>query len=115
MREGLAREIWQLKWQVSLATASLDFSEDAPARNRLCFRQLLKPKQSRNDRNLPLPSIGVAKLKQLLDLDICDALELLWFEDLNGVFWTRHTQNGKLNGYKAEADAYFEKKRKCSE
>jgi len=74
---------------------------------------LLKSKSSRNNRNLPLPSIGVAKLKQLLDLGVSNALDLLRFEDVIGVFYSRRTHNAKLNSWKAEADQYFQKKKQC--
>jgi len=109
---GLARDIRILKSQLESATAVLDFSDDAPARNKLCFWRLIKQKRSRNSRDLPLPSVGLAKLKKLMDLGVKNVVDLLRFEDETCVFYNRRSGNVKLNGWKADADLYFEKKRK---
>lgn len=57
-----------MKSQLEAATAVLDFSEDTPTRNKLCFKRLMEQKRSRNSRDLPLSSIGIAKLKKLMEL-----------------------------------------------
>jgi len=112
VQHSLERSIRTLKWQLESVTASLDFSDDAPAKNKLCFRKLMDMKRSRNNRDLPLPSVGIAKLKKLIDLGVCNAVDLLRFEDDTGVFYNKRSGNSKLHGWKAEADLYFNKKRK---
>ena len=111
VREGLLREIRNLKWRLQSATASLDLSDGGPARNKLCFRRLLKDKRSRNNRQLPLPSLGVAKLQQLTQLGVNNAVELLAFDDVNGVFWSQRTRNQKLYNWKREVEEQCEAKR----
>lgn len=112
VHDDLARATCILKSQLESATSALDFSEDAPARNKLCFRRLMEQKRSHNSRDLPLPCIGISKLRQLVDLGMNNAVDLLRFEDESGVFYNRRSGNAKLNGWKAEADLYFEAKRK---
>ena len=112
VRDGLLREIRHLKWRLESARASLDFSDTAHPRNKLCFKQLLKDKRSRNNRQLPLPSVGVAKLKQLMALGINNAVDLLEFEDVNNVFWSHRTRNAKLNSWQTEAKQFFNAKKR---
>ena len=108
--EGLLQSIRNLKWRLQSATAALDLSEEGHARNKICFRRLLRDKRSRNNRNLPLPSIGVAKLKQFLELGVNNAVELLDFDDVNGVFWSNRTRGQKLSNWKMEVEQHFEEK-----
>ena len=111
VRDSLLREIRNLKWLVQSAEAALDLSEDGPARNKLCFRRLLKDKRSRNNQKQPLPSIGVGKLQQLIDLGVNNAVELLQFDDVDGVFWSQRTRDQKLNSWKSEVEVYYSAKR----
>jgi len=53
----------------------------------------------------------VGKLQQLLDLGVTNAIELLDFDDVNGVFWSERTRDQKINSWKAEAEEYFAAKR----
>jgi len=39
VRDGLTREMRNLKWRLQSARAALDITEDGPARNKLCFRR----------------------------------------------------------------------------
>jgi len=106
----LLREICTLKWQLQSATAALDTSDVAPSKNKLCFKRLLNEKRSRNNQNLPLPSIGVGKLKKLMDLGVNNTVELLQFQDPNNIFWSHQTRNTKRHCWQAEAEDYFEAK-----
>jgi len=101
-----------LKWRVESAAAALDLSDDGPVKNKLCFCRLLKEKCSRNNSKLPLPSIGVGKLQQLVDLGITNTVELIDFDDVNWVFWSQRTHFHKLNSWKMEAEEYFQAKRR---
>ena len=108
---GLQREIRLLKAQLESLNAALDLSTTAPTRNKLCFHRLCDQKRSCNNRDLPLPSVGVSKLKQLMNLGVNNAVELLGFEDANGVFCSKRTRNAKPNKWKGEATQHFDAKR----
>ena len=91
----------ELSWEI-LAAGS--------ARNKLCFRALCEQKKSRNGRDLPLPSIGEAKLCKFISLQVNNAFELLDFEDINDVFYSKRARNAKLHKWKAEGQEYFDAK-----
>jgi len=109
---SLRKDIRDIKFRLLAVESSLDVSSEGPARNKLCFRTLLDQKKSRNGRDLPLPSIGEAKLRQLLSLGVNNAVELIDYEDMDGVFYSARTKNSKLHKWKGEAQEYFDVKRR---
>ena len=111
LKRSLLKDIRDLRLKLISAEAALDLSTEGPKRNKLCFRALCEAKQSRNNRDLPLPSLGEGKLKTLLSLGVNNAVELIEFVDCDGVFCSKRTRNGKLRKWQAEAEACFDAKR----
>ena len=112
VKNQLRSDIKRLQFKLLSVEASLDVSAEAPARNKLDFRVLREQKKARNSRDLPMPSLGEGKLGKLLSVGVKNAVDLLDFEDINRVFYSRRTRDSKLCKWKAEAQECFDAKRR---